>query len=133
MIGYLDSATLDGLAAAAPELQLESTMVGVFDNRTAHLEGGHKTASNPLQVWPSDWIDDLPDALRNYRAVLWDTEAKTLVVVPMGAFNERTPKMVIRPNVPTKFGQVISVVSLGAVPASELRTKRYVLLVGDIK
>lgn len=133
IVGYLDSATLDGLAAAVPELQLESTMVGVFDNRTAHLEGGHKAAANPLQVWPSDWIDDLPDALRNYRAVLWDTQGKTLVVVPMGSFNERIPKVVIRPNVPNKFGQAISVVSLGSASAADLRTKRYVLLVGEVK
>ena len=132
VVGYLDSATLDGLASAAPDLQLESTMVGVFDNRTAHLEGDHKAAANPLQVWPSDWIDDLPDALRNYRAVLWDTQAKTLVVVPMGSFNERIPKIAIRPNVPTKFGQTLSVVSLGTTQARNLTESRYVLLVGSL-
>ncbi|MBK1613331.1 hypothetical protein CKO44_07590 [Rubrivivax gelatinosus] len=133
VVGYLDSATLDGLDDAAPGLSLESTMVGVWDKRTAHLQGSHKTGANPLQVWPAAWIDDLPDALRNYRAVLWDKVGQVLVVVPQGSFNDRVPKVVLRPNVHTRFGgSAWSVVSLGSAKAANFGEQRYVLLVGRV-
>lgn len=133
LVGYLDSAVLEGLAASVPDLELQSTAVGVFDKTTNHLAGTHKARTNPAQVWPTDWIAELPDALRNYRAVLWDTEERALVVVPQGSFSERLPKIVLRPNQNTKFGKALSVVSLGAVPAADLRVKRYQVLVGRVK
>lgn len=128
IVGYLDSATLDGLAAVAPELPLESTTVGVFDSKAALLA----KERNPLQGWPADWIDNLPDALRNYRAVLWDKEAKLLVVVPQGSFNERLPVAVLRPNVPTKFGTALSVETLRSDQARQLKEARYELLIGKV-
>jgi SPP1 gp7 family putative phage head morphogenesis protein len=141
IVGFLDSATLDGLARVAPALQLESTAVGVLDARTGHLAGAHKATSNPLQVWPAGWIDELPMHLRDYQAVLWDRQGDVLVLVPRGSFagvpghtlGERPAKVVLRPNVATKHGPMWSVVSLGSAEWQNLAEGRYQLLVGRVK
>jgi len=135
ILGFLDSATLDGLAAKVPDLQLDSTAVAAFDNRTTHLAGEHKTAGNPLQVWPADWIDDLPANLRNYQAVLWDKISNVLVIVPQGELAPGRPgRIALRPNVATKFGDALSVVSLGSAEPGNLQdSNRYQLLVGKLK
>jgi len=138
IVGFLDSATLNGLALGAPELELQSTAMAVIDKRTDHLAGGHKAAANPAQVWPPEWIDALPMELRNYRAVLWDKIDRVLVVVPQGdlgtAGAPRTPKIVMRPNIETKSGPALSVVSLGSAELSDLLDRnRYVTLVGGLR
>ena len=138
ILGFLDSTTLDGLASLAPGLQIESTAVAAFDNRTSHLAGDHKLQSNPLQVWPQAWVDNLPVELRDYRAVLWDQIGQVLVVVPQGtlpgAEKARIPKIVLRPNVKTKFGPAMSVVSLGSAELSDLQDlNRYRLIAGALK
>lgn len=138
IVGFLDSAMLEGLRAAAPGLTLESTAVSVLDNKTLHLQGGHKAAAKPWQLWPEDWIDTLPESLRSYRAVFWDSKNSTLVVVPQGTLNPNAPsgpvpKLVLRPNVRSKQGSTVSVVSLGASPADDLRkSAQYTLLVGKL-
>lgn len=137
VLGFLDSATLDSLAAQVPDLQLSSTAAVAMDSRTTHLRGGHKAAANPQQVWPEDWLDDLPANLRNYQAVLWDKIDGVLVVIPQGAFPGgagRLGKIVLRPNVSTKEGEALSVVSLGSAQAPNFRdANRYQLLVGKVK
>lgn len=133
ILGFLDSATINALAAQVPDLVLESTAVGAFDKKTLHLEGGHKAGSAPQQVWPADWIDALPEHLRDYRAVLWDTAHGSLVIVPRGSFNTTVPRIAIRPNVRTKFGEVMSVVSLGSGSLANLRGREFVLLAGELK
>lgn len=137
ILGFLDSASIAGLADQVPDLQLTSTAIGAFDNRTNHLSGAHKSAGNPLQVWPQELIDQLPQLLRDYQAVLWDQVGKVMVVVPSGnmpADTERLGKIVLRPNVKTKFGEALSVVSLGTAQRSDLKdANRYKVLVGRLK
>lgn len=138
ILGFLDSATLDGLALKVPELAIESTAIAAFDNRTAHLAGGHKAASNPLQVWPQELVDQLPQLLRGYQAVLWDQLGQVLVVVPLGNMPGDGParlgKVVLRPNVKSKFGEALSVVSLGSADPINLQDRsRYRVLVGRIR
>jgi len=134
IVGYLDSRTMAALAANVPDLALDSISVGVFDRKTIHLEGGHKAKASAGQVWPEGWIDELPENLRNYRAVLWDTKNQTLVVVPQGSFSKKAvPKIVLRPNIKTREGASLSVVSLGASPANDLlKSGQFVLLVGKL-
>lgn len=137
ILGFLDSAVLDGLADQVSTLQLTSSAVAAFDNRTSHLTGGHKAATNPLQVWPQDMVDQLPQLLRDYQAVLWDKIGEVLVVVPSGSMHgagQRLGKIVLRPNVQTKYGDALSVVSLGSANVSNLAdANQYQVLVGRIK
>lgn len=137
ILGFLDSATLNGLAKEVPELELQSSAIAALDNRTTHLSGAHKVGTAPLQVWPQSMIDELPELLRNYRAVLWDEVSNVLVFVPQaslpGAAVERIPKIVMRPNTKTKVGQALSLVSLGSADPTNMTAKRYRVLIGKLK
>lgn len=138
VLGFLDSATVDSLAARVPELALESTAVAVFDKQVTHLTGGHKAATAPQQVWPQAMIDELPMILRGYRAVLWDQLDAALVVVPAQQLPDSAPgrfaKVVMRPNFRSKFGRALAIVSLGSSDQGNLAdTNRYRLLVGRLK
>lgn len=139
IVGFLDSATLHGLAEHVPDLELRSTAAAVVDRKTTHLAGAHKAKSKPGQAWPDDWMDTLPEVFRNYRAVLWDTKNGTLVLVPQGSFSASKgemaplPKIVLRPNVKTRWGEALSVVSLGSSPKNDLlKSGQFTLLVGKL-
>lgn len=145
IVGFMDSATLRALAETRPEIDLQSTSIAVLDRKTIKLTGQHKAAKpdsagtgrrakgSPLQVWPDDWINSLPEHLRNYRAVLWDKKANSLVVVPQGTFNQALPKIVIRLNQSSKSGITASVVSLGSSDAGSLSNPDlFELLVGSL-
>ncbi len=132
IVGYLPDGVTMGLAQVAPDVKLASITVGVFDRRTLHLEGAHKAARSAQQVWPANWINRLPELMGDYRAVLWDSKNKTLIVIPKGAFNETVPKIALRPN--TKYGseRVVSVVSLGSSQLNNLKQPEYVLVAGSL-
>jgi len=138
IVGYLDSRVLAALSEQVPTLTLETTSVSVLDSKTTHLTGAHK-AGNSAQVWPSELLDALPENLRNYQAVLWDTKNETLVVVPQSGsgwpsvLSDRVAKVVVRPNVQTKAGLSASVVSLGSAPRGDLlKSGQYKLLIGKL-
>jgi len=131
IVGFMDSGMLNALAEKLPAIDLQSTAVSVFDNKTNHLAGSHKASS--LQAWPDEWINSLPEHFRNYRAVLWDKLKKTLVVVPQGSFNKTLPKITMRLNESTKFGTSASIISLGSASAANLRdSNAYDLLLGTL-
>jgi hypothetical protein len=130
VVGFLDSATLRGLAGQVSAAEIESTAVAVFDDKLPTLLRSEKV---PAQGWPEDWLKALPENFRNYRAVLWDRQDSMLVVVPQGKFSDALPQIVIRLNASTPFGPAASVVSVGsAAQASLADGKRYELLVGKI-
>lgn len=121
--GYLDSATLNGLAQAAPDLALSSTAVTVPNAR----------ALGESSPWPVAWLDDLPSNLRNYRAVLRHKASGFLMVVPQGTIDGALPVATIRLNHQTKFGQAAQVVELGKATAAALGdAAAYDLLVGSL-
>lgn len=132
IVGFMDSGMLGALSEALPDLQLESTAMTVLDNKTNHLAGMHKSSSK--QVWPSEWIENLPEHLRNYRAIYWDKKSKSLLLIPQGEFNATIPKIAIRLNRRTKSGIVNSVVSLGSTDALSLQEETvYQLLLGAVQ
>ena len=134
IVGYLDSAVLNGLAQHVPELVLESTSVGVIDNKTEHLSGSHKAnAGAIIKAWPADLLAQLPSKLRDYQAVFWDSKENTLLVVPKGDIAGRIPKIALRPNFKTKFGTSVSVVSLGFTDLLNLDAPQLKLIAGHIK
>lgn len=129
VVGFLDSATLRGVAAQVPEL--ESTAVAVFDDKLPALA---RSDAAPAVGWPEDWLKALPENFRNYRAVLWDLQERTLVVIPQGSFSDALPQIVIRLNARTPFGAAGSVLSVGSAARAALaNTERYQVLVGKIE
>lgn len=127
VVGFLDSATLNAVAAKVPELQLTSTAAAAPDT----------LASSAKSAWPADWVDDLPANLRNYQAVLWDKVDEVMVVVSQGGLPGgpgRLARITLKPNVQAKEGEALSVISLDAAQAPTLRdANRYELLVGRLK
>lgn len=133
VVGYLDSATLEAVAAKVPELQLTTTAATAPDA----LVSKPKQIGAAVSTWPADWLDDLPANLRNYQAVLWDKVDGMLVVVPQGGFPGglgRVGKITLKPNAQAAEGEALSVVSLDSASAPALRdANRYDLLVGKLK
>lgn len=117
ILGFLDTATMDGMSAATTT-ELKSSAIAAFDA--------------PVSTWPSDWVDALPKELRNYRAVLWDATDGTLSVITQGDLDGKMPRVVLRPNVKTKFGQALALDRLDAVSSSQMASARYRLLVGKL-
>jgi SPP1 gp7 family putative phage head morphogenesis protein len=141
IIGFLDSAVLAAIRSST-SLVLESTAVVTLDNRTRHLSQEHKEDS--VQYWPRDWFDKVPELLRNYRAVLYDTKpgAEALIVLPDEQYNDTIPKIVLKPNARSKHGPVLSVLSFGSASLAGLNERvqvngvyqrRYQVLVGKIR
>jgi SPP1 gp7 family putative phage head morphogenesis protein len=145
VVGFIDPDILGVLGENFPDLTVQSTSIIVMDDKTRHLSGkkkeakpeakgkGRRAKGSPQQVWPDIWIDSLPEHLRNYRAVLWDIEANSLVVVPFESFNDTLPKIIIRLNQKNKEGVAASVVSLGSANLGTLsNAKLYKLLLGNL-
>jgi SPP1 gp7 family putative phage head morphogenesis protein len=131
IVGFMDSGMINAVSQAMPDLDLQSTAVMVADNKTNHLAGSHK-ATSP-QVWPADWMDNLPEHFRNYKAVLLDKRSGSLIVVPQDSFSTMVPKIVIRLNQLAKQGGAASVVSLGASSVGDLsNADAYELLLGQL-
>ncbi len=133
IVGFLPDGVTRGLANAVPDFKLESITVGVFDRRTVHLEGTHKIKKSASQIWPADWINRLPELMGDYRAVLWDIQHQTLIVVPKGNFNNTIPKISLRPNANYKGEKVLSVVSLGSASIRNFKQAEYVLVAGKLE
>jgi SPP1 gp7 family putative phage head morphogenesis protein len=132
IVGFMDSGMINAVTNYMPDLDLESTAVVVIDRKTNHLAGIHKAQSQ--QVWPEDWADNLPEHFRDYRALLWDKNNDSLIVIPQGSFNATTPKISVRLNQKMKGGTAASVVSLGsAKPADLENTAMYELLLGKVR
>ncbi len=146
IVGFLDSGIVNAVAASKPELEFKSFAVAVRDARFDHLEGDHKKArpdakgkgrrakGAPQQIWPSEWMDSLPEHLRNYQAVFWDIRRATLIVVPQGSFHGVTvPKITIRPNQGTRQGPSSTVIALGSARPADLNNPvEYQLLLGRV-
>jgi SPP1 gp7 family putative phage head morphogenesis protein len=134
MVGFLDGATVTALGDDMSSILIESTAIVVVDRKTTHLSGITKSISAPQQVWPDEWMDALPEHLRNYRAVLWDKQMQSLFIIPQGAFNNTIPTIKIRFNRKVEKRFVGQVVSLGSASVANLNDKnKYKLLVGQIK
>lgn len=70
IVGFLDGPTTAAVQANLPEAQLRSTAIAVPAQSAGTLD------------WPDELLDQLPVHVRNYQAVLWDTEAAGLVIIP---------------------------------------------------
>lgn len=121
VLGFLDSATLDAVATQVPALQLNSSAVAALAEQVDTL------ATSAISA-------ELPVALRNYQAVLWDKVDELLVVVPQHGAKEQMHLVKMKPNVKTKFGSTLAVQSIEEGKPTELKdADRFQLLVGKVK
>lgn len=129
VLGFLDSATLDAVEAAAPDLQLRSSAIAAMEDKAATLTTGIKASA------AVDWIDELPENLRNYQAVLLDKTTQSLVIVPQAKLpSGRLGTITLKPNVATKYGSALTAEDVGsATPADLNDANRYQLLVGKVR
>lgn len=81
VVGFFDGPTTSALQAIGPEAMPPSIVVGAAAEDLAAMS------------WPSKMLDDLPIHLRNYQAVLWDTEAKAVVVIPFEAVKAKDGRL----------------------------------------
>lgn len=143
LVGYLDDATLNALAAEG--IDIDSTAVAVLNNRLLHLDGAHKVVTE--QPWADALIDTLPEMFANYRAVVLDTkpDQQALIFVPQQEVNGRLGKITTKINQKSRWGgakqRIVSVVSLGAVEPGAFKARitingkaqqRYKVLLGKL-
>ncbi len=130
VVGFLDGATLDALAAQVPAVAIDSSAVIAQVNvPTASATVRSKSVSDLL----TNLAETLPAQLRDYQAVLWDTERRALVVVPSGRAAGLLPTVELQPGARTNIGQAIRVTEIGTQTPATLRNgARYQLLVGKV-
>lgn len=130
IVGFLSQGVAKGVATVPQAGKLESVAVGVFQPGAA-AEGVELAALG--KVWPTNWVESLPVLLGHYRAALWDSVAKAIVLVPEGNLQGGLATIVVRPNVNFGSQVIASVVELGATSAADLASSRYFMLDGTLE
>ena len=129
VLGYLDTATINGLGELGDSFELRSTALLHQDYTQSHIEGGHKASSQ--QVWPQDMRGQLPSLLHNYEAVFLDTQTNNLVIVPKVRIGARVPSAVFQQQANGK-GWLLK--SLGAkLPHNLLKEKGFRPIAGALR
>lgn len=125
IVGFIDGPSITGLQSQLPDAQVLSTAVAVTGTDLAALN------------WPAELLDELPTHIRNYQAVLWDTEAKALVIVPADTGQAlkrgRLGTITVKPATTGPARGALEVTSVGHSTAADLgSSSRFNLLVGRI-
>lgn len=115
-----------------PNLEVEDYSVIAIDKRIAHLDGNHKP--NTPSQWESSWIDQLPSLVHDYQAVLFDTDAQSLVyVTKMVKEGNRSAVVYVDFNkTRKKLGVSNWVGSLNTKPMQNLKEPRFILIDGEL-
>lgn len=128
ILGFLDSATITGLSGQLGDTPLTSTAIAAIDTTAAR-----QAVTGPVP-WPQALVDQIPQLLRDYQAVLWDNTRQTLVYVPSGSMpgtKNRLATIELRPNQRTNLGDALTLDTLGSQPKADLADRtRYTVLVG---
>lgn len=128
ILGFLDSATITGLSGQLGDTPLTSTAIAAIDTTAAR-----QAVTGPVP-WPQALVDQIPQLLRDYQAVLWDNTRRTLVYVPSGTMpgtKNRLATIELRPNQHTNLGDALTLDTLGSQPKANLADRtRYTVLVG---
>ena len=131
IVGFMDSATIDAVAQALPELGLDSTAMMLMDDATGPLQANAKLAAR--DAWPENWVSMLPAHLRSYQAVLLDLKTNELVVVPQGKLNSVLPSIRVRLNQSTNQGNAATISGLGRATRANLTdTANFKVLLGGL-
>lgn len=128
ILGFLDSATITGLSGQLGDTPLTSTAIAAINTTAAR-----QAVTGPVP-WPQALVDQIPQLLRDYQAVLWDNTRRTLVYVPSGTMpgtKNRLATIELRPNQRTNLGDAVTLDTLGSQPKADLADRtRYTVLVG---
>jgi SPP1 gp7 family putative phage head morphogenesis protein len=123
IVGFLDGATTQALQGQA-QAPVKSTAIAVPADAIGAMD------------WPTELLDDLPVHVRNYQAVLWDTEANGLVVVPddtgRALMKGDLGTVAMRPATEGPAKGALEITSVGRATAAELRASRFNLLLGRL-
>jgi SPP1 gp7 family putative phage head morphogenesis protein len=127
IVGFLDGMTVDAFIGQAATTVPPSTAVAVTATRAA---------DKAALAWPTDLVDQLPVQLRNYQAVLWDTEAQALVVVPQDTGRSlkrgRLGLITLRPASSGPAKGAFEVVGLDQAKPADLTGPRFSVVVGRL-
>lgn len=127
-VGYLDYPVIEALEKKA--IVPKSAAVIIYDNQLPHLRGSHKGKQRAL---PEAWLQELPNHLRNYQAVLIHKESGNVVFVLPGKVGNKKARAVVEINFKRKGEYLNSVRSLGIVDIKNLRQKDYEVIAGEVK
>lgn len=123
IVGFLDGAATSALADQAGA-SVQSTAIAVPATPAGTLD------------WPDELLDRLPVHVRNYQAVLWDTESGGLVIVPddtgPSLKRGRVGTVAIRPATAGPAKGALEVTSVGQARPADLAAPRFTVLVGRL-
>jgi len=129
-VGWIDTPVFDALLKSG--VVADSLAIVVFDNQINHLIGIHKAAK--AANLPRELLDDLPNQLRNYQAILRHKATGNIVYVLPDSVGGKQGRAVVHINFKKKGEVFNSVRSLGVVQAAQLKSKKdYEVLLGEIK
>lgn len=123
IVGFLDGQTISAMEAHAPKV-VRSTAVAVPAQPAGSFD------------WPDELLDQLPAHIRNYQAVLWDTEASSLVIVPddtgRALKRGRLGTIGVRAAIDGPAKGALEVTSVGDARPADLAGPRFTVLVGRL-
>lgn len=124
-VGYLPSPVIDKLIER--NIEPIGAAIIVFDRQTTHLLGTHKASHKRI---PPDWLNNLPEELLDYQAILLHKD--DLIFVLKETADGRNARAVIHVNFKKKGGAFNSVRSLGVSGLTAFRRADYELLEGKL-
>ncbi len=127
-VGYLSNTVIEALAAK--EIIPKSAAVIIYDSQLPHLRGEHKGKERAI---PETWLQQLPEHLKKYQAVLIHKRSGNVVFVLPGDAGGKKGRAVIEVNFKKKGQFMNSVRSLGIVAIRNLRQKDYELIAGELE
>lgn len=93
IVGFFDS---EAYAAIAKYDQPQQVAIAVLDQNVVKL--GNVKTKPANNVWPSEWLADLPKTIQNYRAILLDPDNEELIIITRDMVDGKVGKAVIKTN-----------------------------------
>lgn len=124
IVGFLDAPTTAAVQANLPDAQIRSTAMAVPAQPAGALD------------WPDELLDQLPIHVRNYQAVLWDTQTASLVIVPDDTGRSlkrgRVGTINLRPAISGAAKGALEITSVGQVRPADLSDPRFTVVSGRV-
>ncbi len=131
-VGFLSPSTITALEAK--QIIPNNAAIVIYDNQLNHLRGDHKKVDKTGQpkAFPEAWLQDLPERLKDYQAVLRHKKTGNIVFVLKEVVGSKQGRAVVAVNFKHKKSIINSIRSLGVVDVRDLG-KDYEVLEGALK